>query len=385
MNAVVVQRPAGEVGDRIAAIGIDRVVIHVAPDPSRIGDRMVAHCRRQHGIRGTELEGRNAARANRDVRHRVQLEKSGHPPLLLRSEQPGSDDVEVVVQQPGIGDEMYRGETDLGEAAAGNDPVEQTGVVVGDLMLLIRAAGAAKANRVAQLAIGLDEVLLDHGHRFGGEQVVAVVPEDVERGGCHGISLAEHHVVDDASRTSALAKPTADAPSAERIDEPAVPARRMGKNIGRGLTHRVVQYRRLVDRSIDGAVLHAHDVGDVRSSQRDRPHHVGGIRGEVRQRLERSIVGFVDVVDPGDDRAGVVQRRSQGGGDHRNHEGVSLAAEWLFLRTGEQGPGDRMVEQKDPRPRVRRSNAEMVFAGVEAGNEAPELAGDRIDAEPVGD
>jgi hypothetical protein len=84
----------------------------------------------------------------------------------------------------------------VGEAVEHHDAVEQARVGVGDHALLHRRAGAAPAHRVEHRAVGLDEALLDHHHGFGRDDVVAVLPEVVERGVRNREALAQRQVVE---------------------------------------------------------------------------------------------------------------------------------------------------------------------------------------------
>ena len=87
--------------------------------------------------------------------------------------------------------QLLAGGPGVGERALGQDPLVDAGVGVGHLLLHERAAGAAGADRVAQRAVPLDQVLLGHDQRLGLRDQVAVVPGVVERGGHHREPLAE--------------------------------------------------------------------------------------------------------------------------------------------------------------------------------------------------
>jgi hypothetical protein len=73
--------------------------------------------------------------------------------------------------------------------------VDPAGVRVCHLLLGDRAAGAAGSDRVAQVAVSLDEALLHHQHRLGLDDDVAVVAVVVERGRSDGKALAERRHV----------------------------------------------------------------------------------------------------------------------------------------------------------------------------------------------
>ena len=83
--------------------------------------------------------------------------------------------VEVVV------DQLLAGRPVVGERALGQDPLVDARVGVGDLLLHERSARAAGADRVAQRAVLLDQVLLGHDQGLGLGDDVAVVPRVVER------------------------------------------------------------------------------------------------------------------------------------------------------------------------------------------------------------
>ena len=346
----VVEGTPREAGLGVAPEHVDGVFEDVAARALRVGLGVVALLIGQHV--GAELAGGDAAGVARHVGHGGEHEEAGHRPLFLLGERQPRGLLEVVVQQPRVGHERNRPRDDIGEAAPGDDAVEQPRIVVGDLVVLVRAARAAPADGEPRSAVGLDEPLLDHHHRLGREQVVAVVAEDVEAGRGHRVALAQHDVVGHAPGRRALAEPAVHAAAAERVDEAPVPPRRRLPRVGLGLTRGVVQHRDLVDRAVDGAGFDAHDVGRLSAVEGRRAGEVGRPHRGVGQRLEAAVFGRpVGVVDPPLDRAVFVERDAEGLA-RDELEAVGLADEGALVGTREDRPRDRVADDVDARRRA---------------------------------
>ena len=126
---------------------------------------------------------------------------------------------------------LVRGGPDVGVAAVGLDAVEQARVAGGDDVLLDRSARAPVADRVAHLAVPFDDVLLHHHHRFRGDDLVAVLAEDVERGRDDGEAFRQRRVVEDVGH--AALEVVGLAVAAERPHQLAVPAALRGPRLPR--------------------------------------------------------------------------------------------------------------------------------------------------------
>src|SRR3954469_2769848 len=93
---------------------------------------------------------------------------------------PGTWVLHVTAQQV-VGGQLLTGRPRVREAALRQDPLVDAGIGVGDVLLRERAAGAASADRVAQLAVLLNQAFLGHDQRLGLRDDVAVVAGVVER------------------------------------------------------------------------------------------------------------------------------------------------------------------------------------------------------------
>ena len=181
----------------------------------------------------------------------------------------------VALKQPRVGEHL-RQFLHVRESHAGNDAVEEPGIIVRDLVLLVGAARGAPPKRKRRLAVSLDEALLHHHHGFGREHVVATVAGDVERRARFGIALAHHGVADHSVRKTercSLLEPAAEAAAPERIKQTPVPALRRRHRAGLS-RRRVMQHRKLINRAIDRAGLDAHDEGNLLARRRGGPGHV---------------------------------------------------------------------------------------------------------------
>ena len=350
LDAGVVEGAAGEAGLRVAPVDVDVVTVDVAARAVWVAGRVVPEVLGQD-VRA-ELAHVHPPRVARDVRHRGQGEEPGDGPLLLVGEADGRGLAEVAVEKPGVGHHRDGAEADVREAAARNDAVEQAGIVVGDLVVLVRPAGAAPPDRVARRPVRLDEALLDEHHRLRGQQVVAVVAVDVEAGRRDRVALPQHRVVGDAARACSLAVPAVHAAAAQRVDEPPVPPRRGGPRIRlRMAGPGGVQHGDLVDGPVRGAGLDADDVRHLPAGE-GRRGRVGRQRGRIRERREQVRTRrAVDVVDPAGDRAVLVERRPEFL-PRLQLERFGLADERLLVRSGEDRTLARVVDERHRRLRT---------------------------------
>jgi hypothetical protein len=158
---------------------------------------------------------------------------------------------------------------------------------VADLELTDRAARTAGAEREAQRADRLDDVLLGHHRGLGGEDRIAVVPELVQRRGRDGIALPQPRRVHHVGRRRALGVVRV-AARAKRVVELAVEA--LLRIPRRDLAERrIVEDRERVQAAVDRSGLEAHDVAhDValivrgRGDDRRRVVQVVGLIGAAR-------------------------------------------------------------------------------------------------------
>ena len=142
------------------------------------------------------------------------------------------------------------------EAAVRLDAVEEAGIVGGDDVLLDRAARAARADRVTDAAVRLDDVLLQHHQRFRRDDVVRIVTANVE------VVVRDHEPtrereVDHVVLRCAVRMPGRGSP-AELVEHLVVPAglRRPGRPAGA----RICENADVVQAAVHRTVLGAHDV-----------------------------------------------------------------------------------------------------------------------------
>ena len=173
-------RRAGEAVLRAEAPDRRLVVLNVAANARRVRRRVVDHRRERRSLQVAVLDARrDADRREREIPRRADARVADvhHRGLLRRREARITG--EVVAKQVAVAD-LVRGRPAVLEAAVRLDAVEQPRVVRGDLMLLDRAARAAGADRVADRAVRLDDVLLQHHQRLRRHDVVRIVAADVE-------------------------------------------------------------------------------------------------------------------------------------------------------------------------------------------------------------
>jgi len=178
LDAGVIDGAAGEARQRVAAIDIDGMVEDVAAGPGAVQCRMVAKFVGKLG--GAELGRMDAAGAVGYSKDVGECPDTGDG-ALLDVRQGAAGPGEIVVEELGV-DEELGGLKDIGESGAGDDAIEEARVAVGDLKLLIGTAGTASPKSEERRAVDLDEAFLDHHHGFGGDDILAVIAEDIEGG-----------------------------------------------------------------------------------------------------------------------------------------------------------------------------------------------------------
>ena len=297
----------------------------------------------------------------------------------------------------------------VGKAGGGNDGVEQAGVVVGDHVLLHRSAGAAAADRPPDRSVLFDEVLLDHHHRLGRDDVVGIGAEHVQRGAREREAFRDGIVtvlsvlevappaVQPADRASLVIAPGH--ATAKRVDEPSVPRRARRpwrRKRGAGLVEECDR----VDRTIDRSHLAADDVGH-RLPLGGRGHRdVGGTRSIRIERLEWigratasaaeavRVVGGSEVAlrrsAAGADRCRTIEVLDLGGGGavriERRGEAdrLRLTDKRCLMRAVEHGSGHGMVDDGELCGRLAAAQRRLdrIRSDVQPGHEADErLAG----------
>ena len=279
-----------------------------------------------------------------DRRDRVRRPRDAGPPVGR---------VLGVVAHEVVVHELLAGRPRVGEAAGRQDALVDARVRVGDLLLRERAARAAGADRVADLAVLLDEPLLRHHHRLGLGGDVAVVPGVVQRGRHHGEAARQRRVVLDVRRGAGLVVD----PAARAVGDQELVVEPVLRLPRRERLGRVVQDRDLVLVAVLVAGLDAHDVGN-------RLALVRGRRGDVGRRVVRVVVGERAA---GGLVAVLVARRLVALRVGRR----GLAHPRLHLRAGEHGAAVGVVRDGDARlARSLRTRGEHVGAERQAGDEA---------------
>ena len=254
LNAHVVERPAGQASRIVAPEKVDQVVVNAAANtvrpPVRVIDQILGNARRatgrlDHG-RCVRSHPTLASRPCREPRYRLLLNVSP----IVRTVFDGPCEQRAIRDR---GSKCHR----VRVAGARDDPIQKAGIVLGDQVLLHRAARSADSDGVNGNSEALDEMLLDHHRRLGRDDVVAVVAEDIERRHRHRVSVRNRGHVLQGGTDLALAIPGAAAP-AEPVHQAAVPARGGAPWVGE-IVRRIVEERNLVNRSIDRARLNSND------------------------------------------------------------------------------------------------------------------------------
>ena len=241
-------------------------------------------------------------------------------------------------------------------------------------MALVRAARAPGPDRVYRHAVVLDEPLLHHDVRLGGDEVRAVVTEHVQRRRGERVAHLEEPPPEHAARAVALHEPAAAASASMSVDELPVPPRARGERIGlaRG---RIMQHRDLVDRAVHRARLHAHDEGHHRTR---KGRHLRDIEARARRGIEREeLSGLsrggreVHVLDSSLGRAiiveGLTERRAGG-----RREVLRLAHERLFVRPGDDRAGYRVARHLNRGGSIPGHGFDLALPIGEASNEPEE-------------
>ena len=206
LHAHVVERAAGEAVARAAAEHVHHVVREVAAHAAGVRLRVVALGRRHARARiGRVAERCEVERGQLDrVRvvgmalHGSDVERRpGH------AGRPLARVLHVVAHHEVVG-QLLGGGPGVGEAALRQDALVDPGVGIRHLLLRQRAAGAAGADRVADLAVGLDQVFLRNGERLRLGHHVAVVAGVVESRGHHREAARERRIVLHARRSAGV-------------------------------------------------------------------------------------------------------------------------------------------------------------------------------------
>ena len=267
LDADVVERSPGEPGLGVDAVDIHRVVVDGRADPVGVPGRVISlRLERRHAHLaplllgcGCPVEDRvDARRATAQVRNTAPRTEPGDRPLLHPREQTGCRGREVVVQEPRVGQREDGRRGHVREAGTDDDAVEHAGIVVGRLVALIRAARPTGADGEDRRPVALDEPLLHHHVGLGRQQVVAILPEDVERCRRHRIPAVEQPVAQHAAGAASLLIPAAAAAATVGVDQLAVPPGAAGPRV-RCRLGRVVQHSALVDGAVHRPGLHPHD------------------------------------------------------------------------------------------------------------------------------
>jgi hypothetical protein len=154
------------------------------------------------------------------------------------------------------GDVVHLARKELREGASHDKPVQETGIVIGDGIARLRAAGAAKPDREFHRPKVFDKACSGHQRCLGSQQILAVVAVDAQARGGDTVSLPQMQIFQNATVSDAgtLDVPTADAAAAKRVDEAVLPR---GRRVERGRSFfggRVMQNRGFVDPAVDGGL-----------------------------------------------------------------------------------------------------------------------------------
>ena len=316
LHAHVVERPAREAGEGVAAHAVDIDVVHRAARTGRVGQRVVdlagvvqAARRVDRAVRGQHGIAVAGVPAGAGV---LQVALEGAPRSVA-----GRLAHKVAVEQAAIR-HRQRGAKDVREGRVGHDAVEDAGVVLRDQHLLNGAARTAHADHPARHAVGLGDVLADAHRGLGGQGVVDVDLVDVQAG--HHIGKAALQRLDALGVGGIGLEDIGDGIAALVVlgrrgftkteHDALVPAGAV--ELARGL--RIVQHSDAVDRAVEGARLDAHDERHRLAIQRGGRAQIRRARAErVGERLACTGGGEVMPLKTGGHRAVGVERRAQAG------------------------------------------------------------------------
>ena len=288
---------------------------------------------------------------------------------------------EVAVEHHAVAD-FHAGGIRIRIRARRLDAVEQAGIERRELQLHDRAAGAAGADRVLDLAVALDDVLLAHHHRLrrddviGVELLIGVRADRDEIAACEG-------VVDlpGAVRRELLVRRTAAA--AERPQELAVPG---SQSAVRGRTARIEEHRHIVDRAIHHAALDAHDIlhfdalivrrlGEIRGRRGVRVirfearRAAATLRALLGRAIEKTILAR-DVALGVDGRGAQVARVSRRRRVRRRLRSRSCTDPRLHLLPGEDRTADRVIRDREPRAGTAVARSDDVVAVLQTAEQS---------------
>ena len=319
LHAVIVQRTRRETGRGVDTVDVHGMVVHSGPDPVRVRRAITesfqlgaaAHLRALL-LRGRRLRvgGVDPCRATAQVGDAPPGAEAGNQALLVFAKLAWSHLGEVEAEQARVGQGEDRGRGHIRKTGRDDDAVEHAGVIVGRLMALVRTARAPRGDRVGRLAVALDEALLDHDVGLGGQKVVAVGSEHVQRRGSDRESHLEQPHVEYLSSGAPLLEPTVPTPATVGVHELSVPTAAAGPGVRRGIRG-VVEHRALIDRTVDRPGLDSDDERHDLAVQGRRFSHVGRHRTTVR--LEPPVVlrRQIHVLDPCLDGAVLVERGAE--------------------------------------------------------------------------
>ena len=433
----------GRAPDRGGEVGV------AATRASRIAHRVVDQRRRKPAVVARRADGRDCARRLVDHQHRnvvarFVVEPEGIVPRLathlievtvdrrfLRDDlrlreaahqrgplRPGVE----IHQQHAVGD-LEAGSDRVWEVAARLDAVEQAGKDRGGSVLLDRAARAAVAQRVRDLAVRIDDVLFHHHQRLGVQDPVRVEERVRETVVDDHEAARERRVIGPVLLAAEL-QPRLSRRRAEAVDNLAVPLRLRRQRRPGHCAARVEQHGDVVDAAIQRSALDTYDVRhrDARRGRRGRKigrrgadcigfearvRRRGGGRARVRQRgratrgrraVEQLVLGCdvaLRIDGEGRQAARVRRRRVARFGDGRGRR----ADPRRRLRAQQHRSADRVVGDFQPRLGFIMTAAaglgdEFVVPIHEAGRHAPEgmrgrpgpeRRGDHPAVEPQGD
>ena len=271
------------------------------------------------GLLGIDLRLREAAHQRRPFRTRVEVDQQDAIPDL----EAGGDRVRVV--------------------ATRLDAVEQSGIDRRGGVLLDRAARAAVAERVRDLAVGVGDVLLHHHQRLGVQDAVRVVERIGEAVVDDHEAARQRRVVGPVLFRAEL-QPRLARRRAEGVDDLAVPLRLRRER--RPRLAGVEQNRDVVDAAIYRSALHAHDVRHRQSGGRSG-------HGKIVRRAARG-VRLEAVVGRRRGRRARIRQRARAACGRRPVEELVLGRD-IALRVDREGrQAARVTRRRIARCRHRR-------------------------------